>query len=240
MQWLLAGGAFPLWSVAPFAAMLLCIALLPLVAGRFWEHNRNKAALSLVLGVPVAAWTAFLDKPALVHAGAEYLAFVILLGALFVIASGIVVRGTLSGTPRLNTGVLAIGALLASRDRHHRRLHAAGPAALARQRGARAQRARFVFFIFVVSNVGGLLTPLGDPPLFLGFLRGVPFSWTLRLWPQWLVANAVLLVVFFVVDSDALRREDRLRPRPARSTARRRTSRLVHLPGGLNFLFLAG
>src|SRR5690348_16711036 len=108
------GNLLQLWSVIPFAAMLGCIAVLPIVAGHFWENNRNKAILSLLLGLPVAVWTASLDKAALAHTAGEYFAFVILLGTLFVIASGIVVRGTLAGTPGLNTAVLATGAVLAS------------------------------------------------------------------------------------------------------------------------------
>ncbi|HEY5677458.1 MAG TPA: sodium:proton antiporter, partial [Myxococcales bacterium] len=202
------GSLFPLWSVVPFVAMLLCIALLPLVAGRFWQYNRNKAVLSLLLGLPVAVWTAFLDTSALLHAGGEYLAFIILLGALFVIASGIVVRGTLAGTPGLNAAMLGIGAVLASV------IGTTGASMLLVRPLLRANSVRrrkghvFVFFIFVVANAGGLLTPMGDPPLFLGFLRGVPFGWTLRLWPQWLLANAFLLILFYIVDSTVFRRED--------------------------------
>ncbi|HEY6909726.1 MAG TPA: sodium:proton antiporter [Myxococcales bacterium] len=246
MQFLLAatespsqlGSLFPLWSVAPFAAMLLCIAVLPLVAGPFWEHNRNKALLSLVLGAPVAAWTAFLDAGALLHAGSEYLAFIILLGALFVIASGIVVRGTLAGTPGLNAAVLGLGAVLASL------IGTTGASMLLvrpllRANSVRIRKAHvFVFFIFVVANAGGLLTPMGDPPLFLGFLRGVPFTWTLRLWPQWLLANAFLLVVFYVVDSTIFRREDLERPGDLDRIAVEHEIPL-HLAGKHNFLLLA-
>src|SRR5690242_19179769 len=108
------GDMFPLWSVFPFVVMLLCIAILTLVAGRFWEYNHNKAILSVVLGVPVAVWTWVLDRTAVAHAASEYVAFILLLGALFVIASGIVIRGTLSGTPGLNAILMAIGAVLAS------------------------------------------------------------------------------------------------------------------------------
>src|SRR5436309_1349245 len=102
------GHQFPLWSVAPFVIMLIGIAVLPLVAGRIWEYNHNKALLSLVLGAPVAIWTATLDSSAVVHAAGEYVAFIVLLGALFVISGGIVVRGTLAGTPGLNTVLLGI------------------------------------------------------------------------------------------------------------------------------------
>jgi len=108
------GNLFPLWSVVPFVAMLLAIAVLPLVIGKHWEPNLNKAMLSALLGAPVAIWTATLEPAAVVHAGGEYLAFILLLGALFVISGGIVIRGTLAGTPGENAIVLGIGAVLAS------------------------------------------------------------------------------------------------------------------------------
>jgi Na+/H+ antiporter NhaD/arsenite permease-like protein len=233
------GSLLPLWSVAPFVAMLLCIAVLPLVAGRFWQYNRNKAVLSVLLGLPVAVWTASLDTSALVHAGGEYLAFIILLGALFVIASGIVVRGTLAGTPGLNAAVLATGALLASL------IGTTGASMLLVRPLLRANSVRqrkghvFVFFIFVVANAGGLLTPMGDPPLFLGFLRGVPFTWTLRLWPQWLLATAFLLVLFYIVDSTIFRREDLTTPGNLDRIAVEHEVP-IHLAGKHNLLLLAG
>src|SRR5919204_183636 len=158
------GNLVPLWSVMPFAAMLLGIAILPLAAGRLWESNLNKALLSAVLGVPVAIWTATLDATALAHAASEYLSFILLLGALFVISGGIVVRGTLAGTPGLNSVLIAIGAVLASL------VGTTGASMLLIRPLLRANSVRkwkvhvVVFFIFVVSNAGGLLTPLGDPP----------------------------------------------------------------------------
>jgi len=206
------GNLFPLWSVLPFAGLLLCIAALPLLAPAFWERNRNKAIVSLVLGAPVALWTAALDSTALAYSASEYLSFILLLGALFVISGGIVVRGTLAGTPGLNTLLLAAGAALASM------IGTTGASMLLVRPMLRANSVRalkrhvFVFFIFVVANGGGLLTPMGDPPLFLGFLRGVPFTWTLRLWREWLFVNGALLVLFYIVDSTIFRREDLARP----------------------------
>jgi len=227
------------WSVAPFAVMLLCIAVLPLVAGHVWEHNRNKAILSLALGLPVAAWMWTLDPVGVGHVAHEYVAFVILLGSLFVIAGGIVIRGTLSGTPGLNTGLLALGAVLASV------VGTTGASMLLirpllRANSVRKARAHVVvFFIFVVSNAGGLLTPLGDPPLFLGFLRGVPFLWTLRLLPQWLFVNVLLLVVFYVYDSTVFRREDLATPGDLDEVAVGHRIPLG-IAGSLNFLYLGG
>ena len=227
------------WSVAPFAVMLLCIAVLPLVAGHVWERNRNKAILSLALGLPVAIWMWRLDAATVGHVAHEYVAFLLLLGSLFVIAGGIVIRGTLAGTPGLNAGLLALGAGLASL------VGTTGASMLLirpllRANSVRRRKAHVVvFFIFVVSNAGGLLTPLGDPPLFLGFLRGVPFFWTLRLLPQWLFVNALLLVVFYVVDSTVFRREDLATPGDLDEVAVAHKVP-IHVAGSVNFLFLAG
>jgi Na+/H+ antiporter NhaD/arsenite permease-like protein len=219
--------------------MLLAIAVLPLAAPHFWERNRNKALVSLVLGAPVAIWVAALEPAAVVHAGHEYLAFIVLLGALFVISGGIVVRGTLAGTPGLNTALLAIGAVLASA------IGTTGASMvlvrpLLRANSVRRDKAHVVvFFIFVVANAGGLLTPLGDPPLFLGFLRGVPFLWTLRLFPIWLFVNGALLAVFYVVDSTIFRQEDLATPGDLDEVAVAHRVP-VHVLGGLNFAWLAG
>jgi Na+/H+ antiporter NhaD/arsenite permease-like protein len=233
------GEALALWSVAPFALMLLGIAVLPLVAGHLWEHNRNKAILSAVLGLPVAAWMWSLDASAVGQVAHEYVAFILLLGSLFVIAGGIVIRGTLSGTPGLNTALLALGAVLASL------VGTTGASMLLIRPLLRANSVRkakahvVVFFIFVVSNSGGLLTPLGDPPLFLGFLRGVPFLWTLRLFPQWLFVNVLLLVVFYVFDSTVFRREDLATPGDLDEVAVGHRVPL-HVAGLPNFLYLGG
>jgi Na+/H+ antiporter NhaD/arsenite permease-like protein len=233
------GATLPLWSVGPFAAILLCIAVLPLVAGHWWEHNRNKGILSALLGLPVAAWIAYLDPLLLAHTTHEYVAFIVLLGALFVISGGIVVRGTLAGTPGLNTGLLAIGAVLASF------IGTTGASMLLIRPLLRANSVRqqkrhvVVFFIFIVANAGGLLTPLGDPPLFLGFLRGVPFLWTLRLWPEWLFVNGALLALFYVVDNTIFRREDIATPGDLDEIAVKHKVPL-HIAGKRNFLYLAG
>jgi Na+/H+ antiporter NhaD/arsenite permease-like protein len=235
----LLGHRLPLWSVLPFAAMLLGIAVLPLVAPRFWEHNRNKALVSLVLGAPVAIAIGLLDPPALAHAAHEYVAFIVLLGALFSISGGIVVRGTLAGTPGLNTVLLGLGALLASL------IGTTGASMvlirpLLRANSVRKRNAHVVvFFIFVVSNAGGLLTPLGDPPLFLGFLRGVPFLWTLRLLPVWLLVVGALLVLFYVVDSTIFRAEDIATPGDLDEAAVAHQVP-IHLAGKRNLAYLAG
>ncbi len=235
----LLGSLLPAWSVVPFAGLLLCIAVLPLVAPHFWEKNRNKGILVAVLGIPVAAWMASLEPWLVVHTAREYVAFILLLGALFVISGGIVVRGTLAGTPGLNCALLGTGAVLASF------IGTTGASMLLIRPVLRANSVRrlkahvVVFFIFVVSNAGGLLTPLGDPPLFLGFLRGVPFLWTLRLWKIWLLVNGALLLIFFIIDSTVFRREDIARPGDLDKIAIEHEVP-VSIAGRRNFLYLAG
>jgi Na+/H+ antiporter NhaD/arsenite permease-like protein len=233
------GQLLPAWSVVPFGLMLLSIAVLPLAAPHFWERNRNKALVSLLLGGPVALWVATLDVAAVGHTAHEYVAFVVLLGALYVISGGIVVRGTLAGTPGENAVFLAIGAVLASV------IGTTGASMVLVRPLLRANSVRedkshvFVFFIFVVANAGGLLTPVGDPPLFLGFLRGVPFLWTLRLFPIWLLVNGALILLFYIVDSQLFRREDLRRPGDLDELAVAHEVP-IHVAGGLNFLWLAG
>ena len=172
----------PLGTVLPFVGLLVSIAVLPLVAPHWWGRNRNKALVSAAFGLPVGIWVATQDITIMGHAALEYAAFLCLLGSLYVISGGIRVRGSLAGTPISNTALLALGALLANV------VGTTGASMLLVRPYLRANRARktrvhqVVFFIFIVANVGGCLTPLGDPPLFLGFLKGVPFIWTLRLW----------------------------------------------------------
>jgi Na+/H+ antiporter NhaD/arsenite permease-like protein len=233
------GAVLPLWSVAPFAILLLCIAVLPLAAGHWWERNRNKGLLVALLGLPVVAWVASHEPGAMVHAAHEYVSFIVLLGSLFVISGGIVVRGTIAGTPGTNTVLLAIGAVLASL------IGTTGASVvlirpLLRAISVRRRTAHVVvFFIFVVSNAGGLLTPLGDPPLFLGFLRGVPFFWTLRLLPAWLLVVGALLMIFYVVDSTIFRQEDLATPGDLDEVAVHHAVP-VHVVGLANLGWLAG
>jgi Na+/H+ antiporter NhaD/arsenite permease-like protein len=205
----------PVWTALPFAGMLLSLALFPLLAPSFWHHHYKKVS---------AAWAFVLAAPWLVQYGGlglwvilevlllDYVPFLILLWGLYTVSGGILLRARLVATPRLNVAFLAAGTVLASL------MGTTGAAMLLvrpllRANAWRRHRAHvFVFFIFLVANVGGLLTPLGDPPLFLGFLRGVPFFWTLSLWPMYLVAAVTLLTVFFVIDRTLLRRELDVRP----------------------------
>ena len=198
------------WSVIPFVVLLLSIAILPLVpaTAHAWEHNRTKLAVALACGLPVAVWFVVAGHgPEVVHALWEYVQFICLLLALFVVSGGIFLAGDIRATPRNNTVFLAIGGLIASF------IGTTGAAMLLirpllntnRERAHRVHTV--VFTVFVVANCGGLLTPLGDPPLFLGFLRGVPFEWTLSLWPQWLFVNVLLLATYYGLDRRAYARE---------------------------------
>ena len=229
------GATLPFWSILPFALMLLAIALVPLRWPHFWERNANKGIVSAVLGVPVALYVLAHDPNLLWHTALEYVSFIALLGALFTISGGIVLRGDLRATPAVNTGFLAVGALLANL------IGTTGASMLIIRPLLQTNSERThvghipILFIFVVSNCAGLLTPLGDPPLFLGYLRGVPFFWTLRLLPEWLFVVSILLVVFYVMDRRAVARESATSL--ALDVARQEP---VTVAGAHNFLYLAG
>ena len=206
------GAELPLWTTLPFVGLLLCIAILPLAVPHFWESNLNKGAVAALFALPVLLYfpTAFGTEGVhqLLGSALDYLSFILLLASLFVITGGIHVSGSLSGTPLLNTMFLAAGGLVANF------IGTTGASALLVRPLLRANEPRerkahiFVFFIFIVSNCGGLLAPLGDPPLFLGFLKGVPFTWTLGLWRPWLLVNGTLLVLFNLWDRLLFKREE--------------------------------
>lgn len=230
-----------LWGV-PFAGILLSIALMPLLAPSFWHHHFGKvtAAWALAFLLPFAwVFGQAATVGSLAHALlAEYLPFVILLTALYTVAGGIYIRGNLRGTPLLNTSILAIGAVLASF------MGTTGASMLLIRPLIRANDNRkhvahvVVFFIFIVSNAGGSLTPLGDPPLFLGFLKGVDFSWTLRqIFPETLFLVGTLLVIFYLLDSWYARRHgERQAQDPTPDNA---TPTQLGFDGKLNFALLA-
>jgi len=204
------------WSVTPFVLLLLSIAILPLVASHFWHSNRNKGIVAAAFGIPTVLYLAYVQlatgQPtfeALAHEIEQYVDFIILLGSLYIVSGGIAFSGYLEGKPLTNTVLLALGSLAANL------IGTTGASVLLIRPFLRINKQRQhiahlpVFFIFTVSNLGGLLTPLGDPPLFLGFLNNVPFAWTLRLWPQWLVSNGIVLVVFYLWESLAFRKEEK-------------------------------
>jgi Na+/H+ antiporter NhaD/arsenite permease-like protein len=232
------GAILPVWSAVPFAGMLLSIALLPLLAPTFWHHHFPKvsAAWSLAVVVPFVLAYGEAAVHELLHVAiVDYVPFLILLGALFTIGGGIYVRGSLRGTPWVNAALMAIGTLLASW------VGTTGASVLLIRPLLRANRSRHfrahtvVFFIFLVANVGGVLTPLGDPPLFLGFLHGVPFSWTFGLWREFLFVAGIVLGAYVLVDLRLWSREDvRVRERPPG------VAEPLRIDGWQNIFFLGG
>jgi Na+/H+ antiporter NhaD/arsenite permease-like protein len=221
------------WAI-PFVGILLSIAILPQLAHRFWDRHMGalSAFWALLVLVPLALTRGFgptLDVVLHVLL-TEYLPFILLLFALYTIAGGLVVVGNLHGSPALNTGLLAFGTVLASL------VGTTGASMVLIRPLIRANDNRqhnvhvVVFFIFLVSNIGGALTPLGDPPLFLGFLRGVDFFWTTRaLAAETLFTACVLLAVFFVLDTYWYRREGTSKPDPTPDDEQFRIRGLVNL-----------
>ncbi len=220
----------PLWTVIPFALLLGAIAILPLLpwTEHWWENNKSRFMVAAILGVLTISYYLFLHEAAVeahwpghdvVASNAEglnhdvamtvlsnailgeYIPFIVLLFSLYTISGGIRIEGDLPAHPKTNTTFIAVGGLLASF------IGTTGAAMLLIRPLLETNRERkfkvhtVVFFIFVVCNCGGCLLPIGDPPLFLGYLRGVPFMWTFALWPQWLFVNGVLLTVYFLWDT---------------------------------------
>ncbi|HVE38346.1 MAG TPA: sodium:proton antiporter [Planctomycetota bacterium] len=230
----------PIWSVLPFAAYLLVIAVVPLFLPHFWEKNRNKLVVALAAALPAAAYLLTSHGGhLLLDSLKEYVAFIVLLAALFVISGGVYLKGSMAGTPMVNTMFLGVGAVLASF------IGTTGASMLLIRPLLRANEKRLkktqivIFFIFIVSNGGGMLTPLGDPPLFLGFLRGVPFLWTLQLWAPWALVNGILLVIFNFLDQAVFNKEERERPGSQLEEVQQ-VAEPLRIHGGLNFLWLLG
>ena len=231
------GPVLPLWSCLPFACMLLSIALFPLLAPEFWHHHFGKVS---------AFWAATMAVPFLFAYGgtalyeiihivlADYVPFIILLWSLYTVSGGILLKGALRGTPRVNVAILALGTILASW------MGTTGAAMLLIRPFLRANNYRknrtfmVVFFIFLVANVGGSLTPLGDPPLFLGFLHGVSFFWTLHILPHMLMVSGLLLVAYYLLDLYHFRKET------GRAPVDEAGKSPLKLVGMHNFLFLGG
>ena len=231
------GPVLPLWSCIPFACMLLSIALFPLLAPEFWHHHFGKVS---------AFWAAAKAGPFLyVYQGtalyeiihiilADYVPFIILLWSLYTVSGGILLKGSLRGTPVVNVLILTLGTLLASW------MGTTGAAMLLIRPFLRANNYRknrtfmVVFFIFLVANIGGSLTPLGDPPLFLGFLHGVSFFWTFAIVPHMATVSGLLLVVYFFLDLYHYRKET------GRVPADEAEKTPLKLVGVHNFIFLAG
>ncbi len=230
------GTMLPLWAVIPFAGILLSIALFPLFAPNFWHHHFPKISLAWALSFAVPFL--FVFKADALHEILhiyiiDYVPFIILLGGLFTVAGGIYVKGTLKGSPAINCMMLIIGTVLASW------IGTTGAAMvlirpLLRSIAWRKHKVHtIVFFIFLVCNIGGALTPLGDPPLFLGFLHGVPFFWTMKAIPAMAFVSVILLLVYFALDTFFYRKEDL-------SAINDGEKEPLRIEGMHNFLFLGG
>jgi len=231
------GEILSLYSTIPFIGILLSIALFPLFAPEFWHHNFEKVSAFWAIVIAVPLLIAY--KGAALHSFlhiilADYIPFIILLWGLFTISGGILLKGSLVGTPKVNTIMIIIGTILASW------MGTTGAAMLLIRPFLRANNYRknrafmVVFFIFLVANIGGSLTPVGDPPLFLGFLHGVPFFWTFAILPHMLLTVLILLAVYFALDTYYYRKEE---IKPQIDEGEKEPIRLV---GSLNFIFLAG
>lgn len=231
------GQQLPLWSCIPFVGILLSIAFVPMIAPRFWHHHFPKIAFGwgLLFALPFVMIYGGIALHEILHVMlGEYLPFIILLWGLFTVSGGIYFKGSLVGKPAVNILILLIGTILASW------MGTTGAAILLIRPLIRANKERrykvhtVVFFIFLVANVGGLLTPLGDPPLFLGFLNGVPFFWTFKMWNKLLFSVTYLLIIYTIVETYLYRRETKgVVQTPIKAEP-------IKIYGGTNFVYLLG
>ena len=229
--------SIPLWSLIPFVLMLLSIAVLPLVANHFWEKNLNKLIIAIILSIPTIIYLILNNlSTELIHSVVyDYIPFLILLGSLFIITGGILVKGDIEAKPIINTTFLALGAILASF------VGTTGAAMLLIRplittNSERTNKVHTIlFFIGIVANCGGLLTPLGDPPLFMMYLRGAEFLWFLSMWKEWLFTNGMLIIIYYFVDSFYWKKE----PLEAIKFDKEHKEKIT-ISGKINFLFLLG
>ena len=200
----------PMWTLTFFVVMLLSIAVLPLTRLEHWWHkNENKLKVGMALAAYPLIWVTVISDnyTALRHVVEEYVSFIVLLGTLFYVSGGILLKGDLKATPETNLKFLLFGTSIASL------IGTTGASMLLIRPLLRTNQQRrykvhiVIFFIFLVSNIGGSLLPIGDPPLFLGYLRGVPFLWTLGLWKHMVLVCALLLFAFYMLDRHFWRRE---------------------------------
>ncbi len=224
-------------SLLPFVLMLGSIAVFPLFWNHFWEKNRNKLYIALILSVPIIIYlvTNELSEELYHTLVFDYIPFIILLGSLFTITGGIFLSGDIEAKPTVNTLFLGIGAVIASF------MGTTGAAMLLIRPVIQINRERtykihtILFFIGIVANCGGLLTPLGDPPLFMMYLRGAPFTWFFNLTLEWFITNGLLLLTYFIVESYFHKKE------PKKALLRDKTLiKPIKLQGNINFIWLAG
>ena len=218
--------------IIPFGLILLCIALMPFVNLHWWEKNYHKVATTLALFTCGYYFFVLGETHRLLDVAHEYASFIALIGSLFIVAGGLHIRVRGEATPLRNTAYLAIGALIGNV------IGTTGASMLMIRPWIRMNKYRItafhiVFFIFIVSNAGGALTPIGDPPLFLGYLKGVPFFWTAQnLWLPWLFMVSCLLAIFYAGDRMNFRRA------PAAVRETQTDSEKFHIEGKRNFYFI--
>ncbi len=233
-----AHGAVPLWLCAPFAGLLLSIAIFPLVKGEWWEEHQALvvALCSVLFLVPFAVMSGAgaAIEIALECIVNDYLTFIVLLFGLFCVAGNITLEGDLAGSPRINVALLLFGTLLSSWVGTTGASMLMVRPVIKMNSWRKRKRHIMVFFIFLISNIGGCLTPIGDPPLLMGFARGVPFFWSLRLLPVMLVNVAVLLFVFYHLDMRAYRKDIA----EGRKPDIRKPGTDIHINGLHNLIFL--
>ena len=235
------GEFLPVWSILPFVGILLSIAIIPLIKSEFWERHMPKIVIfwSVVFLIPfgIAFGGNIFIYSMLETILLDYIPFIVLLSGLFAVSGGIALRGALVGTPKTNLIMLGIGTLLASW------IGTTGAAMLMVRPVIRANKWRekkahvIIFLIFLVANIGGCLTPIGDPPLFLGFLRGVPFFWTMRLFPLMAFNAAILLAILFIIDTRYYKKELAAGRRPSDAVGAD-TNTPLRIEGAHNILFL--
>ena len=226
-----------LYSLLPFVLMLGSIAVFPLFWNHFWEKNKNKLIVAIILSIPYIIYLLSVNLGEKLYEIMvfDYLPFIILLGALFTITGGIFLSGDIEAKPKINTLFLAIGAVLASF------MGTTGAAMLLIRPIIQTNKERkykvhtILFFIGIVANTGGLLTPLGDPPLFMMYLRGAPFTWFFDLFLEWIITNSLLLLIYYFVDLYFHKKE------PSYALVMDKTQiRRIKIDGKLNFIWLAG
>lgn len=237
------GNLLPVWSIAPFVGMLLSIAVFPLVKPEWWEHHQLHVAAfwSLLFVIPfgIAFGGEVLYENLLESVVVDYIPFIVLLFGLFVVAGGIAIKGTIAGTTKNNVVLLLIGTLLASW------IGTTGAAMLLIRPVLKANAWRrnkahvVVFFIFLVANIGGCLTPLGDPPLFLGYLRGVPFFWTIEHILPILILNVILLLAIFAIMDRIFYRREIAAGRSPQDLIGNEGKQPIRIEGAHNLAFLA-
>lgn len=225
----------PYYSVLGFIGLLLAIAIIPISAEHWWESNKNKAIVTAIFSIPVLIYYIWIKPVEIFYHVEEYFGFITLLFSLYVISGGILLKGNIRATPKVNLIFLTIGAVIANI------FGTTGASMLLIRPILKTNKERknkkhiVIFFIFIVANMGGCLLPIGDPPLYMGYLNDVPFFWTLKLSPLWFVGNGLVLTLFYFIERRSYAKEEK----------RAKTIDIAHIEpiridGKINFLFIAG